>query len=118
AEIGRLRSCRGQGREVSPRWGSVIISHCLPRAQALGNYLWPLRGFSSPSAFVVTAVLEVLGPASYAGRGVQPATPEEGPMSEPQKLPAGWDEERVRDVLAHYEGQTEDEQADELEAAL
>lgn len=39
-------------------------------------------------------------------------------MSEPQKFPAGWDESRVRDVLAHYEGQTEDAQADEIEAAL
>ena len=39
-------------------------------------------------------------------------------MSEPQKFPAGWDEDHVRDVLAHYEGQTEDEQAAEIEAAL
>jgi hypothetical protein len=39
-------------------------------------------------------------------------------MSEPQKFPAGWDVDRIRDVLAHYEGQTEDEQADEIEAAL
>lgn len=39
-------------------------------------------------------------------------------MSEAQKFPAGWDEARVRDVLAHYENQTEDEQADEIAAAL
>ncbi len=39
-------------------------------------------------------------------------------MSEPQKFPAGWDEARVRDVLAHYDGQTEDDQAAEIEAAL
>jgi hypothetical protein len=39
-------------------------------------------------------------------------------MSELQKFPAGWDESRVRDVLAHYESQTEDEQAGEIEAAL
>ena len=39
-------------------------------------------------------------------------------MSEQQKLPAGWDEARVQDLLAHYEGQTEDEQADEIEAAF
>lgn len=39
-------------------------------------------------------------------------------MSESQKFPAGWDEARVQDVLAHYEGQTEDEQSDEIEAAL
>ncbi len=34
-----------------------------------------------------------------------------------QKFPPGWDEERVREVLAHYEGQTEDEQFAEIEAA-
>jgi len=39
-------------------------------------------------------------------------------MSEPQKFPAGWDEARVGDVLAHYEGQTAEEQADEIEAAF
>jgi len=37
-------------------------------------------------------------------------------MSE-QKLPPGWDEERIRQVIAHYEGQTEDEQFAEIEAA-
>jgi hypothetical protein len=34
-----------------------------------------------------------------------------------QKFPPGWDEERVREVLAHYEGQAEDEQFAEIEAA-
>jgi hypothetical protein len=34
-----------------------------------------------------------------------------------QKYPPGWDEERVRQVLAHYENQTEDEQFAEIEAA-
>jgi hypothetical protein len=34
-----------------------------------------------------------------------------------QKFPPGWDEARVREVLAHYEGQTEDEQFAEIEAA-
>ena len=34
-----------------------------------------------------------------------------------QDFPPGWDEERVRDVLAHYEDQTEDEQFAEIEAA-
>ncbi len=34
-----------------------------------------------------------------------------------QKFPAGWDEERVRQVIAHYESQTEDEQFAEIEAA-
>jgi hypothetical protein len=34
-----------------------------------------------------------------------------------QQFPPGWDEERVRQVLAHYENQTEDEQFAEIEAA-
>jgi hypothetical protein len=35
-----------------------------------------------------------------------------------QKFPPGWDEKRVRDVLARYENQSEDEQFAEIEAAL
>lgn len=35
----------------------------------------------------------------------------------PQKFPPGWDEARVREVLNHYENQTEDEQFAEIEAA-
>ena len=35
-----------------------------------------------------------------------------------QNFPPGWDDARVRDVLAHYESQTEDEQFAEIEAAL
>jgi hypothetical protein len=38
-------------------------------------------------------------------------------MSE-QKFPSGWDEQRVRDTLAHYDSQSEDEQFAEIEAAL
>jgi hypothetical protein len=34
------------------------------------------------------------------------------------KFPSGWDEERVRRVLAHYEQQTEDEAVAEDEAAF
>ncbi len=34
-----------------------------------------------------------------------------------QDFPPGWDEQRVQDVLAHYEDQTEDEQFAEIEAA-
>ena len=34
-----------------------------------------------------------------------------------QRFPPGWDEKRVEEVLAHYEGQTEDEQFAEIEAA-
>ena len=33
------------------------------------------------------------------------------------KFPPGWDEERVHRVLAHYEGQTEEEAVAEDEAA-
>jgi hypothetical protein len=33
-----------------------------------------------------------------------------------QKLPPGWTEERVRKVIEHYENQTEEEQAAEIEA--
>lgn len=36
-------------------------------------------------------------------------------MSDPN-YPLGWDEERVRRVLAHYENQTENEQFAEIEA--
>jgi hypothetical protein len=35
-----------------------------------------------------------------------------------QTFPAGWDEERVQRVLAHYENQTEDEAVAEDEAAF
>ena len=35
-----------------------------------------------------------------------------------QKLPPGWNEERVQEVLDHYENQTEDEECVEIEAAL
>ena len=34
-----------------------------------------------------------------------------------QNFPPGWDEQRVREVIAHYESQTEDEQFAEIEAA-
>ena len=34
-----------------------------------------------------------------------------------QNYPPGWDERRIREVLAHYESQTEDEQFVEIEAA-
>jgi hypothetical protein len=33
-------------------------------------------------------------------------------------FPPGWDEKRVQDVLAHYEGQTEEEAVAEDEAAF
>lgn len=34
-----------------------------------------------------------------------------------QQFPPGWDEERVRQVLAQYENQSEDEQFADIEAA-
>ena len=36
----------------------------------------------------------------------------------PNRFPLGWDEERVRRVLAHYEEQTENEAVAEDEAAF
>ena len=35
-----------------------------------------------------------------------------------QKFPPGWNEKRVKEVIAHYENQTEDEESAEIEAAL
>jgi hypothetical protein len=34
-----------------------------------------------------------------------------------QKLPPGWDDSRIREVLDHYEAQDDDERAAEIEAA-
>lgn len=39
-------------------------------------------------------------------------------MKDQNTFPPGWDEARVRGVIAHYETQTEDEQFAEIEAAL
>jgi hypothetical protein len=39
-------------------------------------------------------------------------------MKKQSKFPPGWDEKRVRKVLAHYEQQTEDEAVAEDEAAF
>ena len=38
-------------------------------------------------------------------------------MNKEQKFPPGWDENRVREVIDHYENQIEDEQFAEIEAA-
>jgi hypothetical protein len=35
-----------------------------------------------------------------------------------QRLPQGWNEKRIRDLAAHHDQQTENEQAAEIEAAL
>jgi len=50
--------------------------------------------------------------------GLPPPTAETIALSQrKQKLPAGWDEERIRAVIAHDENQAEDEQIAEIEAA-
>ncbi len=35
-----------------------------------------------------------------------------------QRLPQGWTEKRIRDLAAHHDHQTEEEQAAEIEAAM
>ena len=40
-----------------------------------------------------------------------------GTTMKKQKFPPGWDEKRVREVIAHYENQTEDEEFAEIESA-
>ena len=35
-----------------------------------------------------------------------------------QRLPSGWTEKRIRALAAHHDGQTDEEQAAEIEAAL
>ncbi len=40
------------------------------------------------------------------------------PKAKKQQFPPGWDEERVRRVLEHYENQTEEEAVAEDEAAF
>jgi hypothetical protein len=39
-------------------------------------------------------------------------------MKKKQRYPAGWDEERVRKVAEHYDNQSDEEAAAEIEAAL
>ena len=38
-------------------------------------------------------------------------------MSKQNRFPPGWNQDRVNEVWAHYENQTEDEQFAEIEAA-
>lgn len=47
----------------------------------------------------------------------QPHQKKVGRKASRQKFPAGWDEARVRKVLAHYENQTEEAAVAEDEAA-
>src|SRR5437773_1364107 len=51
---------------------------------------------------------------------ISPTTTEETAMkkAKKQQYPAGWNETRVRKLAAHYDNQSEDEQAAEIEAAL
>src|SRR5438093_12434380 len=56
-------------------------------------------------------------PERSAGERVPAAATEEAEMKK-QKSPPGWDEKRVKEVIAHYENQTEDEEFAEIEAAL
>lgn len=39
-------------------------------------------------------------------------------MTEANEFPAGWDEERVRDLIKHYETQTDEQAITEDEAAF
>lgn len=50
-------------------------------------------------------------------RKYPPPAAEERSMKK-QKYPPGWNEKRVRKVIAHYENQTEEEQAAEIEQVL
>src|SRR5207249_555531 len=50
-------------------------------------------------------------------KGLPPPTTEKAKMKK-HKFPPGWDEKRVREVIAHYENQSEDEEFAEIESAL
>jgi hypothetical protein len=50
--------------------------------------------------------------------GVSETDEKEEEMTKPSRFPAGWNEQRVRALLKHYEGQTEEEAVAEDEAAF
>jgi len=50
-------------------------------------------------------------------QSISASSPEEIEMKKQGKFPPGWDEERVKRVLEHYESQSEDEAVAEDEAA-
>jgi hypothetical protein len=56
--------------------------------------------------------------AACSGKLVAVVRESQMDVHEKMPLPSGWDEHRIRDVLGHYESQTEDEQAAEIEEAL
>ena len=39
-------------------------------------------------------------------------------MKKKQRLPAGWTEKRIRELAAHHDHETEEEQAEEIDAAM
>ena len=65
------------------------------------------------SIFVITAY-----DAGEAAGGLSTAAASERTVMRQDRFPPGWDAERVRQVLAHYEEQTEDEAVAEDEAAI
>jgi hypothetical protein len=64
------------------------------------------------SVFVITAY----EPQAKAKKSLPSSTTEEAEMKK-QKFPPGWDEKRVKELIAHYESQTEDEEFADIEAA-
>ena len=56
--------------------------------------------------------------AGEAAGGLSTAAASERTAMRQDRFPPGWDEERVRKVLTHYEEQTEDEAVAEDEAAI
>ena len=65
------------------------------------------------SVFVITA----FEPRGKAKKSFPPPTKEKMEMKKP-KYPLGWDAKHVKEVIDHYEKQTEDEEYAEIEAAL
>ena len=49
-------------------------------------------------------------------KSLSSSTDEEAEIKE-QKYPPGWDENRVKELIAHYESQTEDEEFADIEAS-
>jgi hypothetical protein len=102
---------RGSGEDLPARQGSRMK---LGRTAA-GRYLQVIYvpDDDGQGVFVITAY-ELRGKAKTAFS----APPTEKTAMSKQNFPPGWDESRVRDVIAHYEAQAEDEQFAEIEAAL
>jgi len=53
----------------------------------------------------------------YIDKSISASRPKETKTMKQSKFPKGWDEERVKRVLDHYENQTEDEAVAEDEAS-